>query len=128
MRAPFKKTRKSPDEILSQITPPYCFIGLGFNDWRFQSSWKLPAKVQEELLPPFSQKSMSKTFYKARPWKEALEEVHRFNWQKFRLVKDHLSLPSNLVVQDPGVIPQNVLDALEPIINSMEEPKKYTKK
>ena len=128
VRAPFKKTHKSPDEILSQITPPYCFIGLGFNDWRFQSSWKLPAKVQEELLPPFSQKSMSKTFYKARPWKEALEEVHRFNWQKFRLVKDHLSLPSNLVVQDPGVIPQNVLDALEPIINSMEEPKKYTKK
>ena len=100
-------------------------IGLGFNDWRFTSTWKLPPAAQEMLLPPYSQKTMSKTFYRSRPWKEALEEVHRFNWEKFRMVREHLALPSNLVVQTPGVIPERIFESLEPIISNMEEPKQY---
>ena len=123
----FKKQHRSPDDILSQISPPHCFIGLGFNDWRFQSSWRLPAKVQESLLPPYCQKSMSKTFFKARPWREALTQVHQFNWEKFHLVKDQISLPSSLEVQKPGKVPDHVFEALEPIINKMEEPKSYGK-
>ena len=124
-RAGFKRVHRSPEEILSQITPPACVIGLGFNDWRFTSTWKLPPAAQEMLLPPYSQKTMSKTFYRSRPWKEALEEVHRFNWEKFRMVREHLALPSNLVVQTPGVIPERIFESLEPIISNMEEPKQY---
>ena len=70
---------------------------------------------------------MSKTFHRARPWREALEQVHEWNWQKFHLVKDHVSLPSNLEIQTPGVIPEHVFQALEPIIDKMDEPKKYEK-
>ena len=38
-----------------------------------------------------------------------------------------MSLPSNLEIQTPGVIPEHVFQALEPIIDKMDEPKKYEK-
>ena len=121
-----KKVYKSPEEILSHITPPGCFIGLDFNAWRFQSSWKVKAGVIDALLPPYNKKTMSATFIKVRSWQEALQQVHSHTWEKYKLIKkDVPPMPTGQEEQRPGAIPQSILDALEPIISNMKEPKKY---
>lgn len=64
-RAGFKKVNRSPGEILSQISPPNCVIGLAATDWRFTSTYKQGS----EIPSPYCQKTMSATFcHGKRPW------------------------------------------------------------
>ena len=77
----YKKTYKSPEELLSLVVPPMCTIALAFTSWRFVRSWKVPAAEHGQLLPPYSQKTMSLTLIRLRSWREALSEVHAHSWK-----------------------------------------------
>ena len=124
-----KKAHKSPEEILGQLSPPGCFIGIDYNAWRFQSNFKVKPAVNEALLPPYNKNTMSQTFHKVRSWEAALEQVHKFNWEKYQLIKHEVPpLPTGEVAQTPGKIPDQLLEALRPVIQKMEEPKNYAKK
>ena len=123
----------SPDEILKPISPaPACVIRLNFNDSRFTASWMKHLESdnwQDEL----ANKSFSRCFDKAdqTSWKSALEIVHESAWSKWSLAKD--SLPELLDLdskfpQQPGKIPEQVFQDLQPTIDRMPLPKNYTRK
>ena len=71
--APRTQVHKSPKQLLSQLAPPMCTMGLNYNDHRFTSSWKIDAS---HLPAPFSQKTKDASFANIRSWKEALVMVH----------------------------------------------------
>ena len=71
---------------------------------------------------------MSKAFINF-PWRDALKEVHSGAWDRWNLVKEQagwkISDPSH--VQTPGCIPDNMLEQLAVVIESMPPPAKYAK-
>eukprot|EP00434_Breviolum_minutum_P035507 symbB.v1.2.031433.t1/scaffold3648.1/size52728/2 len=113
---------RSPEEILSQLWPPKCKIGLSQFDHRFYSTYGLD---NPKLSDEYKKKSYSCTFVTLRTWQQALIEVHRFNWSKWNLVKDDLPLPAGKEAQEPGVVPQEIFDALEPTIKRLPPVKRY---
>ena len=118
-RAPVQRVHKSPEDILKKITPPGAFIGLSFGDHRFVSKFASESPVLEGTK--FAQKTMSASFVNLRSWQDALALVHKFNWEKWGLVRhdDGHSLPDGVQAQVPGSVSDDVLAALAPIIASL---------
>lgn len=114
-RVGMKKMYKSPEEILGQLAPPSCFMGLSFTDHRFNSTWRFDTP---ELQHPYDRRNKSANFGKSRTWQDALSQVHEHCWRKWAMLKKKLPLPP-AEQQTPGVIAQAVLDSLEPIIEGM---------
>ena len=116
---------RSPEEILSLISPPGCKFGMGHKDHRWTSVWK---EEEPHLEAPYSQLSLSRSFAQKKGWVECLQEVHRHNWNKWRLIKHSYPLEPGQEEQEPGYIPQAVLDALKPKVDSLGKVVRYTKK
>lgn len=121
----YKKTYKSPEELLSLVVPPMCTIALAFTSWRFVSSWRVPVAEHAKLHPPYSQKTMSLTFTKLRSWQEALSDVHAHSWRKWEFWKEKYPLRQGQEAQTPGLIAPEVLEGLQPIIEKLPPPVQY---
>ena len=68
------------------------------------------------------------SFAQKKGWVQCLQEVHRHNWNKWRLIKHSYPLEPGQEEQEPGYIPQAVLDALKPKVDSLGKVVRYTKK
>ena len=119
VRASAPKVFRSPEEILNQITPEGAFIGLSSNEHRWTS--RFPSSDKKLQGTEYSKATMSASFALIRPWKEALQMVHQFNWNKFML------LNPGSPHQNPGEIPEHIYEGLEAVINSLPPVKRYTK-
>lgn len=115
-----KRTRepkhKSPDEILSQLTPPTCYIGLSATDNRFTSTMKAQSAL---FTGRMKQATMTCSFGARMAWQDALRSVHEFNWRKWFMVKDEHPLKEGQAEQTPGNIPNHLLEQLEPHIQAL---------
>ena len=82
--------QKSPEEILSLITPPTCYIGLSRQDHRWTSTnpWE-----GSKFTGKLKQTRFSSSFAQRVCWQDALRNVHEFNWRKWRIVKEAHPLP-----------------------------------
>ena len=121
-----KNVHRNPEEVLSQLVPPGCHIGLDFNAWRFVSNWKEVDATT--LVPPSSQKTMSASFQKMRPWEEALRQVHKHNWMKWELISDQYPLPLGQEAQSPGQVSEEIIGQMKPFIDGLAKAKAYGKK
>ena len=124
-----KKVHSSPDEILLPISPyPACSIRLNFNDHRFTAKWR--NEISSEIwIDTLANNSYSNTFT-TQDWKSALKDVHKNAWEKWSLAADSLpalQLGQGIEKQDPGVIPPDVYNRLEPIISALPERKAYSR-
>ena len=64
-----------------------------------------------------------------RTWKEALIQVHKFNWEKWQLLKAQYPLSGGQQEQVPGDIPEATFQLLQPTIDAMnKDPTRYYKK
>ena len=116
---------KTPDEILSLLQPPGCKLGMSFTDCRFTVVWK---EEQPHLKHPYSQVTFTRSFAQRRGWVESLKEVRSYSWKKWGLLKHNLPLAAGEEEQEPGVVPQEILDLLEPTVQKIAEAKKAAKK
>ncbi|CAL1147738.1 unnamed protein product, partial [Cladocopium goreaui] len=94
------------------------------DDHRFKSQWD---EDYPELDGTFSQLRFSRSFAKKVKWEDALAQVHKHNWQKWALVQDENPLGEGEEAQEPGIIPQDLLDLLKGHIeaNLTEKAKRY---
>ena len=129
-RAAAPRVRRSPAEILEQIAPPGIFIRLSFNDHRFKAETATFLQSDLSLLDsPYSQKAFSKCFGRgALSWQEALTQVHDYAWKKYDLFRIHGKSDAIDSPQEPGVIAADIFTQLEPEIQRMPPPTKYSKK
>eukprot|EP00438_Fugacium_kawagutii_P019946 Skav209629 [mRNA] locus=scaffold4224:82940:87399:+ [translate_table: standard] len=123
VKRPREPKHKSPDEILSQLAPPTCYIGLSATDHRFTSTMK----AQSDLyVGRMKQQTMTCSFGARLSWQDALRSVHEFNWRKWHVVKAEHPLREGQVEQVPGSIPNHFFEQLESHIQSLP-PKKAAK-
>ena len=129
-RAAAPRVHRSPAEILEQIAPPGIFIRLSFNDHRFKAETATFLQSDLSLLDsPYSQKAFSKCFGRgALSWQEALTQVHDYAWKKYDLFRIHGKSDAIDSPQEPGVIAADIFTQLEPEIQRMPPPTKYSKK
>ena len=69
--------RKSPEEVLSLMTPPRCQIGISFTDHRFTSKMAFESK---EFTGRMKQQTFTVSFAQRLSWDQALKRVHEYNW------------------------------------------------
>lgn len=121
-RARVSPMGRSPEEIMKALQPPGCRMGISFQDHRITSTWKDP---QPQLKAPYNLKSKSSTFVTLRGWKEALAEVHKFNWEKWGLLKAQYPLEKGEREQLPGQIPEALYEQLQGTIDTLGDVKRY---
>lgn len=108
-------------EILNTLKPPGSSFTLDNNQHRFMANFDRSHKT---LPPQLQQKTFSKSFATSKDWKGSLETVHRWLWEKYMALPGKLQVKCQ--VQDPGSIPQEVLEAVEAYIEEQLPPlKKY---
>lgn len=126
-----KKVHSSPDEILRPISPPACSIRLSFNDHRFKGEWR--SDVNSEFwFDELCNRSFSKKFT-PETWQDSLRKVHEHVWTKWEIAvasdsdtpQPALELQDGRLPQQPGCVPDSVLQALQPIIDTLPPEKKY---
>ena len=129
-RAGHTKVYSSPEYILKDISPfPGCMLSLNHNDWRWVSKWRKGIEC-EQWIDELQNKSYSQSFTLLN-WEEKLKAVHSHAWTKWELSQPYctaLKLPAGVEPQTPGEIPQEVLDALEPLMNNLPAKKLYAKR
>ena len=108
--------RKSPEEVLSLMTPPRCQIGISFTDHRFTSKMAFESK---EFTGRMKQQTFTVSFAQRLSWDQALKRVHEYNWRKWHMVKEQLPLPAGQEPQTPGEVPQHVMEQLKPTIDAL---------
>ena len=111
--------------ITKELEPHHRFtIHLDVNAHRWQGKTlnMLPDKFTTKL---HKQQTFSKRFGTAVSWQDALREVHAWLWEKWLVVADEYPLMAERSVQTPGVVAQDVLDALAPEIEELPPPKRY---
>ena len=106
------------------MLPPGARMVLNHNDHRFMTSW---VGIEKGMPEDLKGKHFSRKFTR-KPWKDALAECHMRVWEKWSYVKKHLPLPIGMEPQEPGVVPNEVLEALEPFINNLPAEKKASGK
>lgn len=121
-RARVSPMGRSPEEIMKALQPPGCRMGISFQDHRITSTWKDP---QPQLKAPYNVKSKSSTFVTLRGWREALAEVHKFNWEKWGLLKAQYPLEKGEREQLPGQIPEALYEQLQGTIDTLGDVKRY---
>ena len=120
--APQRERHKTDREIMDLIQPPGCTFGISHHDHRFTSVWKYD---HSSLGGAYAQKRFSRSFVQVRTWPEALEEVHRHNWEKWNMVKHQYPLDDGEQEQVPGQIRKEVLVMLKPVIDRLPELVRY---
>ena len=110
--------------LLQKLAPPHCTCTLDHRAHRFLFKFRKEGNVwKDHYKHPLE---MSKAFINF-PWRDALTEVHRGAWDRWNVVKEEagwkISDPSH--VQTPGCIPDDMLEQLADIIQSMPRPIKY---
>eukprot|EP00438_Fugacium_kawagutii_P012976 Skav229746 [mRNA] locus=scaffold1287:489257:493660:+ [translate_table: standard] len=121
-KAPRREAQKSPEEILGLLAPPGCRLGISFQDHRFTSRYPVESS---SLKGKFAQKTMTVSFALRKPWKDALREVHKFNWEKWQVCKHLYPLPLGQVEQAPGDVSSEVFEMLEPTIKGLGDAVRY---
>ena len=117
------KVYTTPQEAVQDIVPPGCKFVMNHGDHRFTTNWVGPTKkIPAELM----NKSFSRSFVN-RDWKDALAEVHQRMWLKWECCKNELPLPAGTMAQEPGVVPDEVLQGLQPFIDKLPEGRKQGK-
>ena len=83
----------------------------------------------EHKLPPYSQKTFGRSFDKTDPedWKLKLQLVHDWLWKKCDFVKDTcpFQLSRGQEAQGPGIIKDEVAQALQSIVDELGSKTKY---
>jgi hypothetical protein len=107
---------KSPEEILSLVSPPGVYIGISAVEHRFISRFDFES---DRFKGQMRSRHKTASFAQKYSWQDALRFVHEHTWRKWHMVKDLLPLPTGAEEQKPGTIPQEVLDKLEPHIKKL---------
>ena len=120
------RINRSPAEILEQISPPGMIIRLSHNDWRFKV--ETLGEVKDMAVgseAPYDKKSFSRSFAGLMTWQACLTEVHKHAWERlaYLVSKGKVRAPSQS--NTPGVVPQQILDSLDPHIAAMPPPTVY---
>ena len=114
------KVYSTPQEAVQDMVPPGCKFVLNHGDHRFTTNWVGPTKkIPAELM----NKSFSRSFV-TKDWRDALAEVHMRMWLKWEFQKNELPLPAGTVPQEPGVVPDEVLEGLKPFIDKLPQVRK----
>ena len=122
----------STPELMAKLDGPHFRIILNQNDHRFTASFKrtLPQSIHWE--GDYAKHSCSKTFDQCneQDWIDKLKFVHSWAWSRFTLGTDvpDLAVTGYPNVQEPGVIAEEVIDGLRPLIKAIPAPKAYHKK
>ena len=111
----------SPADILSELEPPECKLSLNANDWRWVSSFRCQSEL---FIDKLQAKFHTKTF-DAGNWKSKLQDIHRFIWNKWDLIREQYPLPQGKSEQIPGIVPPGIFEQLAPIIQRLPPAKKY---
>ena len=115
------KVHSTPAEIMKLIEPCDKFrFFIDKNAHRF----KVETRVSDDRfnVAPYKGKTFNRSFLNCS-WRSALKLVHQHAWLKWALVRD--TWPCDKDEQDPGVVPENVYQALAPIIAEMPQAVKY---
>ncbi len=127
-RAAGIRINRSPAEILEQISPPGMILRLTFNDWRFKVDTL--GEVRDMAAgsdPPYDKKSFSRTFAgRTLAWQACLREVHKHAWERLGYLVSKGKLPAPSQSSVPGVVPQHILDALDPHVAALPPPTTYS--
>ncbi|CAK9091627.1 Probable ubiquitin-conjugating enzyme E2 23 (E2 ubiquitin-conjugating enzyme 23) (Ubiquitin carrier protein 23) [Durusdinium trenchii] len=118
-RASAPKVYKSPEEVLSKLSPPGCVMGLSYMDHRFTSRYPVDSAALEGLA--YAKKTMTASFAQKRSWEDALRLVHRHCWEKWGIIRADFPLQAGEVEQTPGHIPPDIIEALTGIIKTLPE-------
>ena len=118
-------TFSAPLDILAQLAPPGCRVGLNGNDWRWTSTF---SGESEYWIDTFKQKNFTRKF-EASTWKAKLREVHQFIWNKWDLAREQqdFALPEGALEQTPGHIGEEIFAQLAPVVAGLPAPKKYSR-
>ena len=117
------KVYTTPQEAVQDMVPPGCKFVLNHGDHRFTTNWVGPTrKIPAELM----NKSFSRSFV-SRNWKDALAEIHMRMWTKWECHRGELPLPAGTVAQEPGVVPDEVVEGLQPFIDKLPGVRKHGK-
>ena len=120
------KLYSSPSEVLSRLSPPNCALTLNFRDHRFVSTWKISSEKWQDF-PELKKKTFTRTFNKDGNWLAQLQEVHRSMWTKWAVCPEEnpLDLDSGQCEQEPGMIEDDIIAELTPIIRGLPAKTKY---
>ena len=96
------------------------------------ASFRLDADGADWTLPPWSQKSFGPSLDRkdGPDWKNKLQLAHEWLWTKWSYVKntEPFKLGRGEVEQSPGVIKDDVSQALESLVEQLPSKTKYPKK
>ena len=101
---------------------------LSNTDHRFKAVWK-KGLSSDMWLGDMRNETFSKTFTSTN-WEDSLRCVHANAWEKWQIGKDDLPdlvLEHGASPQRPGVISQDVILAMRPIMENIPEKKVYKK-
>lgn len=114
----------SPD-ILDKLAPPQCKLTVNQPESRWVCTWRTLSSNRSWKVPPFNQKTFSRTFSQQN-WQQKLEEVHGHMWEKWKCVKTEsaFKLASGIAEQTPGSISQQLLVSLKEFVEQMPPPHK----
>ena len=112
-RAKQVKMNKSPSGLMQTLAPPGCSLTLGFDDHRVKNIYRVSG-ARLKGCGKLAQEHYSSSFASKRDWVTALKEVHAHVWEKWRILRSRFPLPCPHTAQSPGLIPQDISEALEP--------------
>ena len=110
----------SPD-VLSELAPPQCYIGSDAKAHR----WKMKFRVKDDAWAARTE-SFSRAFIN-RPWLDALQEVHKEAWDRWRLVQHKPEFFCDSP-QEPGVIPEDLMPRLQEHVDGLPAAVNYSSK
>lgn len=115
----------STPAIMQNLSPPLCTLCLDVKAHRFAVKFK--QRPNPDTWVGLNTMSYNKAF-NSIPWVDALKDVHREAWDRWKLAKDQpaFHLPPDKV-QTPGHVSQEVIDALEDVISKLPPAVKYAK-
>ena len=118
----FNRIYFSPD-ILNSLKPPGTSFTLDNMQHRFCAHYEVDAKYCKDLPKEFTGKYFSKSFATSRDWKDCLQKVHAWMWNKYSALPSKAQAKCS--VQEPGIIPDAKLMEMEEFVSTMPPPKKY---
>ena len=131
-RASGPKLHSTPGVFGELEGPGFRFV-LNHKDHRFTVTYqrKITGGPSAHWYGPYSQFSFSKSFdcTNFEDWSEKLKLCHHWAWTKWSMALDveSLHLPG-VVGQEPGEIPDSVINRIKPLIAELPPKTVYTRK